>query len=108
MLDQPLKQWLIGGKKGEDKNPKTWISSGWKELSWWNKEAFFLVFNKKIVNTGFKDGKKKQLWKQLSWCKSEKFKVTNNFSVHIFWCWRIKKFKNKIKVHKIHKIYPYK
>ena len=25
-LDQPLKQWLTGRKKGEDQNTKTWIT----------------------------------------------------------------------------------
>ena len=51
-----------------------------------------------------KEGKK--LWKQKSWCKSEKFKATINFSVYIFLLWR-NKIKNKIKVHKVLKIYYY-
>ena len=44
MLDQPLKQWLTGRKRGEDGNTKTWISQEWKELFRWNKKIFFIVF----------------------------------------------------------------
>ena len=44
MLDQPLKQWLTGRKRGEDLNTKIWISREWKELFRWNKKTFFIVF----------------------------------------------------------------
>ena len=36
-LDQPLKQWLTGRKRGEDENTKTGISWEQKELFRWNK-----------------------------------------------------------------------
>ena len=64
-LDQPLKQWLTGRKRGEEENTKTWISQERKELFRWNKKHFsyflkgyHLVINKnliKIAGTSFKD-----------------------------------------------------
>ena len=57
MLDQPLKQWLTGRKRGEDGNTKIWISREGKELFRWNKKHFslflkvcHLVKNKKLMN----------------------------------------------------------
>ena len=44
MLDQPLKQWLTGRKRGEDLNTKIWISREWKELFRWNKKNIFHSF----------------------------------------------------------------
>ena len=38
LLDQPLKQWLTGEKRGEDENTKIWISRERKELFRWNKK----------------------------------------------------------------------
>ena len=35
-LNQPLKQWLTGSKRGEDEYTKNWISQEWKELFSWN------------------------------------------------------------------------
>ena len=32
------------GKRGEDKNKTKWTSWEWKELFWWNKKTFFIVF----------------------------------------------------------------
>ena len=40
MFDQPLKQWLTGGKWGEDRDTKIWISRKRKELFRWNKKHF--------------------------------------------------------------------
>ena len=40
MLDQPLRQWLTGRKKGEDGNTKIWVSRERKELFRWNKKRF--------------------------------------------------------------------
>ena len=40
MLDQPLKQWLTGRKRGEDWNTEIWISREEKELFRWNKDIF--------------------------------------------------------------------
>ena len=37
-LNQPLKQWLIGKKRMEDKNTKIWISQERKELFKLNKK----------------------------------------------------------------------
>ena len=39
-LNQPLKQWLTGKKRGEDKNTKNWISREQEELFRWNKKHF--------------------------------------------------------------------
>ena len=39
-LDQPVKQWLAGRKRGEDENTKTWISWEQKEPFRWNKKHF--------------------------------------------------------------------
>ena len=39
-LDQPLKQWLTGEKRGRDKYTKIWISRERKELFRWNKKHF--------------------------------------------------------------------
>ena len=36
-LDQLVKQWLTGRKRGEDENTQIWISREWKELFKWNK-----------------------------------------------------------------------
>ena len=41
LLDQPLKQWLTGWKKGEDWNTNIWISREQKELFRWNKNIFY-------------------------------------------------------------------
>ena len=38
ILDQPLKQWLTGRKRGEDGNTKIWISPERKELFRGNKK----------------------------------------------------------------------
>ena len=40
MLDQPLKQWLTGRNRGEDRNTKIWISRERKELFRRNKKHF--------------------------------------------------------------------
>ena len=40
MLDQPLKQWLTGKKRGGDWNIKIWISQQGKELFRLNKKHF--------------------------------------------------------------------
>ena len=40
ILDQTLKQWLTGRKRGEGGNTKIWISRERKELSRWNKNIF--------------------------------------------------------------------
>ena len=37
-LNQPLKQWLTGKKRGEDENTKIWISQERKELFRWNQK----------------------------------------------------------------------
>ena len=42
-LDQSLKQWLTGRKRGEDGNTKISISRERKVLFRWNKKAFFIV-----------------------------------------------------------------
>ena len=39
-LDQPLKEWLTGRKRGKDKNTKTWISRERKDLFRGNKKHF--------------------------------------------------------------------
>ena len=39
-LDQPLKQWPTGKKRGEDENTKIGISRERKELFRWNKKHF--------------------------------------------------------------------
>ena len=39
-LDQLLRQWLTGKKRGEDKNTNIWISWVRKELFWWNIKHF--------------------------------------------------------------------
>ena len=39
-LNHPLKRWLTGKKRGEDKNTKIWISWDQKELFRWNKKHF--------------------------------------------------------------------
>ena len=39
-LNQPVKQWLAGRKRGEDKNTQIWISQERKELFRWNKKHF--------------------------------------------------------------------
>ena len=38
ILDQALKQWLTGRKRGEDGNTKIWISRERKEFFRWNKK----------------------------------------------------------------------
>ena len=43
-LNEPLKQWLIGKEKGEDKYTKSWISQKRKEVFRWNEKTFFKVF----------------------------------------------------------------
>ena len=55
-LDQPLKEWLTGRKRGKDKNTKTWISRERKDLFRWNKKHFsnflkgyHLVKNKNLI-----------------------------------------------------------
>ena len=62
-MDQALKQWLTGRKRGEDGNTKIWLSRVRKELFRWNKKHFsyflkgyHLVKNKKwwkIADTSF-------------------------------------------------------
>ena len=37
-MDQALKEWLTGRKRGEDGNTKIWISLEQKELFRWNKK----------------------------------------------------------------------
>ena len=44
ILDQDLKQWLTGRKRGKDRNIKSWISWEQKELLRWNKKTAFIVF----------------------------------------------------------------
>ena len=39
-LNQPVKQWLTGKKRGEDGNTKIWISWEQKELFRWKKKHF--------------------------------------------------------------------
>ena len=39
-INQPLKQWLTGEKRGEDENTKIRISRERKELFRWNKKHF--------------------------------------------------------------------
>ena len=39
-LDQALKQWLTGKKRGEDGNTEIWISWERKEIFRWNKKHF--------------------------------------------------------------------
>ena len=39
----PLKQFLTGRKRGEDRNTKIWISQEQKELFWWNGCSFPLI-----------------------------------------------------------------
>ena len=39
-LNQPLKQWLTGKKRGEDEYTKVWISGEQKELFRWDKKQF--------------------------------------------------------------------
>ena len=55
-MDQALKQWLKGRKRGKDGNTKIWISWEWKELFRWNKKHFsyflkgyHLVKNKNFI-----------------------------------------------------------
>ena len=50
LLDQPLKQWLTGKKRGESQNTKIWVSQEPKELFRWNKNIVFegLSLDKKI------------------------------------------------------------
>ena len=55
-LDQPLKEWLTGRKRGKDKNTKTWIYRERKDLFRWNKKHFsnflkgyHLVKNKNLI-----------------------------------------------------------
>ena len=43
-FNQPVKQWLIGRKRGEDENTQISISWERKELFRWNKKTFFIVF----------------------------------------------------------------
>ena len=42
-LNQPLKQWLTGKKRGKDENTKIWTSQEQKELFRWN-QKYFSVF----------------------------------------------------------------
>ena len=44
ILDQPLKQWLTGRKRGKDGNTEIWISRERKELFRWNKKHFSYFF----------------------------------------------------------------
>ena len=44
ILDQDLKQWLTGRKRGKDRNIKSWIPWEQKELLRWNKKTAFIVF----------------------------------------------------------------
>ena len=39
-LDQPLKQWLTGKKRGIEWNTEIWIYGEQKELFRWNKKYF--------------------------------------------------------------------
>ena len=39
-LNQPLKQWPTGRKRGKDRNTKNWIFWEQKELFRWNKKHF--------------------------------------------------------------------
>ena len=43
-MDQALKQWVTGRKRGEDGNTKIGISRERKELFRWNKKTSFIVF----------------------------------------------------------------
>ena len=43
-MDQPVKQWLTGRKRGEDKKTQIWISQEQEELFGWNKKKKILVF----------------------------------------------------------------
>ena len=43
-LESTSKAKVDKEKRGEDRNTKIWISWGRKELFWWNKKAFFIVF----------------------------------------------------------------
>ena len=58
-LDQPLKEWLTGRKRGKDKNTKTWISRERKDLFRWNKKhlplfkGYNLVKKWKYVDVSF-------------------------------------------------------
>ena len=56
-LDQPLKQWVTGKKRGEDENTKIWISRERKELFRWNKNIFH-SFWRAIIWRKKKFGKK--------------------------------------------------
>ena len=49
IFDQFLKQWLTGGKKGEDKNTKIWISWERKEFFRWNKKNIFHSFWRAVI-----------------------------------------------------------
>ena len=65
ILNQALKQWLTGRKRGEDGNTKIWISWERKEFFRWNKNIFqflkgyHLVINKNLSKNS---GHKLQLW----------------------------------------------
>ena len=62
-LDQPLKQWLTGRKRGEAENTKTWISREGKELLRWNKKHFsYLLKGYHLVkNTNLIKNKRRKL-----------------------------------------------
>ena len=56
IVDQALKQWLTGTKRGEDGNTKICISQEQKKLFRWNKkqlsyflEGYALMKNKKLL-----------------------------------------------------------
>ena len=82
ILDQPLKQWLTGRKRGEDGNLKIWISWERKELFRWNKKHFSWFLkgyhlaknkknDKKIADISFK-------YKLCLWAEHKKIPASPN------------------------------
>ena len=59
-MDQALKQWLTGRKRGEGGNTKNWISRERKELYKWNKKTSFIVFEGLLFGDKQKFPRKKQ------------------------------------------------
>ena len=75
-MDQALKQWLTGTKRGEGGNTKIWISRERKELFRWNKNAchsfwraiiwWKIIKKKKIADKSLKLHYEKDIWHYLS------------------------------------------
>ena len=68
-MDQPIKQWLTGEKREEDKNTNIWISREQKELFRWNKKnlskflkGYHSVKNKKINKIQRTQALKEHIW----------------------------------------------